>query len=198
MLVLNGTNRLAARAAIATSVAWSLQGLISVVLPDPWAGLDLTMIVPMTLTFFAILGLHLLRFTGPGRLGTIAVSTFGVATAAAIPGQFAMAFEIEALEWFAFPVSAIAFVGGLVLVGVAILRARVAPRWIGGALIAAQPITMAIGLALSPISPLVDNGDYTGALGHGIVWALIGSALLGKRIPIFNVQTTAASATAKP
>jgi hypothetical protein len=190
MLALNGTNRLAARVAIATSVAWGLQGLISVVLPDPWAGLDVTMIAPMTMAFFAILGLHLLGFTGTGRLGTIAVAIFGVATATAIPGQFAMAFDIESMMWLAFPLSAITFVGGLVLVGIAILRARVAPRWIGGALIAAQPIAMAIGLALSPISPLVDSGDYTGAMGHGIVWALIGAALLGKRIPVLGFCAT--------
>lgn len=198
MIAVNGTSRRAGHVAVAASIAWCLQGLVSVLLSDPWAGLDVTMIAPMTLTFFAILGLHLLAFTGTGRLGTIAVSTFGIAIAAAVPGQIGMAFAIQTLEWLAFPVSAITFVGGLVLVGIAILRARVAPRWIGGALIAAQPITMAIGLALSPISPLVDSGDYTGALGHGIVWALIGSALLGKRIPVFGQTTVRPVSTARP
>jgi|GEM_PF-6836479 len=38
-------------------------------------------------------------------------------------------------------------------------------------------------LALSPISPLVESGDYSWAVGHSIVWGLIGLTLLGKRVP---------------
>jgi hypothetical protein len=174
------------RIAAVTSAAWAVQGLVSVALPDPSAALDISMIAPMSLTAIAVAALQRAGLLGSGTFGRGVAGYFGAAMILAIPGQVAMAFDLDKLMWLAFPTSVLTFVAGLVLSGIAVIRAGVAPRWIGGALIAAQVLTMAIGLALSPISPLVDSGDYTGALGHGLVWAMIAAALLGKRVPVFG------------
>lgn len=178
------------RIAAVTSIAWSLQGLASLAIPDPTAALDVTMIAPMSLTAVAIVALHRLGILGSGRLGQVVTTFVGAAAALAIPGQLAMAFDIDEMTWLAFPINALVFVAGLVLAGIAVIRARVAPRRMGGALIGAQALAVAIGLALSPISPLADSGDYSGALGHGIIWGMIAAALLGKRIPVFGFSVS--------
>jgi hypothetical protein len=118
---------------------------------------------------------------------SLVVAGFAVVAALlAIPGQLAFAFEWDGPGTLTAIVETAALIGALVLGGIALVRTRLLPRWMGAALIAAQPLAILLGLAFSPISPLADHGDYTGALGHGIVWGLIAAALLGQRIPHLN------------
>lgn len=179
--------RVGAFAAIASG-AWVAQSLASLALFDPTSVLDVTMIAPMLLT---VTGVWLLRRQGAFGHGVLSRVLAGFVTVAAlgvIPGQLAFAFAWDGPAAFFAIAGTAAFIGSIVLAGVAMLRARVLPRWMGVSLIVAQPLAILLGVVFSPISPLADHGDYTGALGHGIVWGLIAAALLGKRIPILNEQ----------
>jgi len=172
--------------AAVSSAAWVGQSLASLALPDPTALLDVTMIAPVLLTVTGIWLLKQQGAMGQGALSRVVDGSCAVATLFAIPGQLSFAMEWDGPGTLLAIVVTVALIGAIVLGGIAILRARVLPRWMGIALIAAQPLAILLGLAFSPISPLADHGDYTGALGHGIVWGLIAAALLGKRIPHLN------------
>ena len=169
--------------AIGTSVAWLLKSVISIALPDPTALLDLTMIVPLALTLISLLALHRIGFSGTGKLKGVTVWIVTIAAITAIPGQLCLALDLDSLKPVIVSVSAATFVGVLVLPGIDIIRVAIAPRWMGAALIIAQPLVIIIAFALSPIGPLVESGDYSWAVGHSIVWGLIGLTLLGKRVP---------------
>jgi len=182
--------------AIGSAVAWWLQSVISIVLPDPTALLDLTMIVPLMLTLIALLALHWLGLLGTGKLKNVTVWILTIAAISAIPGQLSLALDFDSLKPVLVAVSAASFVGGLMLTGIALIRANLAPGWMGVALIIAQPLVMVIAFALSPISPLAESGDYSGAASHGIVWVLIGLSLLGKRLPLRGVSNPCKRATA--
>jgi hypothetical protein len=194
----NGLTRRAGIAAVAASVAWAFQSLVSIALPDPTAVLDVTMIVPMTLTLLAIWRLHQQGAVGNGKLARFGLGLGAIASITTIPGQFAFAFDWGTPGDILKVAIMVAFIGVLLVTGIAVLRARFLPRWVGAALLAAQPLAVLFGILFSPISPLTNSGDYTGALGHGIVWGLIGAAMLGKRIPLLNEPAGPMIAAAKP
>ena len=73
--------------ALVTGVAWSLQRAVSVVIPDPTWVLDVTMIVPMILTFFAVRLFLNPQSAGTSRLGRIRLAAMVITTVAAVPGQ---------------------------------------------------------------------------------------------------------------
>ena len=184
--------------AVATSAAWVVQSLLSLALPDPTAVLDVTMIAPVLLTAASIWLLRQRGAMGDGVLSRVVAALAAGTALFAIPGQVSFAAGWDGPGTVPAILVTVAFIVSIVLGGIAILRARLLPRWMGVALIVAQPLAVLLGLAFSPISPLADHGDYTGALGHGIVWGLIAAALLGKRIPFLNEQSapTVADATA--
>lgn len=196
--VVNGSFRQAGIAAAAASAAWMFQSLASLALPDPTKVLDLTMIAPMALTVVAVWRLRQTGAIGGRVLTGVCLGVGAVSAAGIVPGQLAFAFDWGTPGDIAKAVSTVAFIGLLLAAGVGVFRARVLPRWVGGALVAAQPLAVLFGLLFSPISPLSDSGDYTGALGHGIVWGLIGAALLGKRIPFLNEPAAPIAAPVKP
>ena len=183
MITLSRLNLRVSAVAVAASAAWVLQGLTSLALPDPTAMLDITMTVPILLTMAGIWLLRRKGVFGNGVLSQVVSGLCAVAAVLAIPGQLAFAFDWDGFGTIVEIVETVAFIGALVVAGVALLRTHILPRWMGVALIVAQPLAIVLGIVFSPISPLADSGDYTGALGHGIVWGLIAAALLGKRIP---------------
>ena len=71
-----------------------------------------------------------------------------------------------ALEWLVFPVGFLAVPIGLVLYGVATVRARVLPRWCGIALIAVPLLGVVLG----------DAGEIL----FGLLWLALGYMLLAK------------------
>lgn len=81
------------------------------------------------------------------------------------------------------PVGVAGWVGRFLLPGIAAARGRVEPVWGGVALALSQPLAMAAGLALLPISPLSNTGDYSGAIGHGLVWLALRVALRARHPP---------------
>jgi hypothetical protein len=160
--------------------AWFLEGLASLILPDSTWVLDITMIASLMLTFFAVRQVLEAQSIERTLLGRIALFLTGVTVIGAPIGQVLLATESSALEWLAV-VMALGLMIGLIVTGIATLRAREYPIWVGISLILAQFGAVAVGIALSPISPLADHGDYTGAMAHGIVWLLIWHSIFSDR-----------------
>jgi hypothetical protein len=181
--------------AMATGLAWTVQSAMSLAFPNPTDVLDYTMVVPMTLTMIVLWQLRGVGAFGGGRIAQVIAGLVSIGALTVIPCQIGFANERDALIPFEIVATA-ALILGLIIGGIGIIRARVLPRWTGIALIVAQPLTMALGLAFSPISPLADHGDYTGALGHGLVWLAIGLTLLGKRLPFLDAARTGEPAAA--
>ncbi|WP_238438783.1 hypothetical protein, partial [Frankia nepalensis] len=72
----------------------------------------------------------------------------------------------------------LAWVVGMVALGIGTWRAGVVPAWAGVAIALAEPSTVGLAWVLRPISPLTDVGSYSGALGNAVAWLLVACALL--------------------
>ena len=170
-----------APAALLAGAFWLFLSLDSLVRPDPERYRDALFIIPWLLAAVAVVAIHTLQRAAAGRLGKVGLWLLIAGIAAGVVGIFSSLTDAEALKWLGFPVGALGWMGGLVLFGVATVRARVLPRWCGVALILAQPLAILLGMVLSPIAPLHEYGSYTGALALAVVWASLGAALWSRR-----------------
>jgi hypothetical protein len=157
------------RAAIAAGAAWSGLSLISLIASEPSRAIDALFVVPLTLTIGAAGQLHRLQRRPDDRFERLAARALLAVLMAMVPLQLLIAVRYEDAKPFAL-VAALAFGVSLLAYGIATARVRVLPRWCGVALAISEVLTAPIGLAFSPLSPLSDHGDYTGALAHGLVW----------------------------
>jgi hypothetical protein len=162
-------------AGVIAGVAYLLTGIINLFAPQSPVFIsfsdyliEILFIVGLVGTLGAIAGLDFLQRERYGRTGAAGSLTafvgFGLLLVAAVATLLAGG---EALDGF-FPVGSLAALVGLALLGSATLRARVLPRWCGLVLIAGYPLTVVIDIA---------TGGAGGIL-LGIVWALVGYALL--------------------
>jgi hypothetical protein len=162
-------------AGVIAGVAYLLTGIINLFTPQNPVFIsfsdyliEILFIVGLVGTLGAIAGLDFLQRERYGRTGAAGSLTafvgFGLLLVAAVATLLAGG---EALDGF-FPVGSLAALVGLALLGSATLRARVLPRWCGLVLIAGYPLTVVIDIA---------TGGAGGIL-LGIVWALVGYALL--------------------
>jgi len=174
----NGTARRSGAVGLVAGALWCVLSIASLATPDPERYLDALFLAPFLLTAPAFVGLHLFQRDHLGRLGRVAFWISSVAMVAILIGQMGQVFDIDAIVWLGFPAGLLAWVVGFALYGIATIRAGALPRWAGGAIALSQPLAILLGVAFSPISPLADYGDYSGALGHGLVWLAIGWALL--------------------
>jgi hypothetical protein len=136
--------------------------------PDDY--LDVLILIPLALTLAAVVALHTIQGERTGWLGRAGFLLALVAIPAVMLGTLFHVVGLNELEWVGFPLGAIGFLAFLVLLGMATARAGVFPRWWGVVLALSQPLTILVALALSPISPVTDYGNYTGAIVHGAVW----------------------------
>ncbi len=127
------------------------------------------------------LGLHALQRTHAGRLERIGAWVSAVGMAVTLIGQVGIITDVEVLKRTVLPTGVAIWLLGFALFGVATARARVLLPWAGIAIALSQPLAVAAGLTLSPISPLSSSGDYSGAIAHGLVWLALGVALRAHR-----------------
>jgi len=102
-------------------------------------------VVALLLTAVGLVGLHTLQRGSYGLLGQVGFYLALVAVAARILGAAVFLAGSSALEWISLPATLGMFVG-LVLYGVATLRARVLPRWYGLALIVCMPVSLPLAV----------------------------------------------------
>ncbi len=171
--------RRAALAAFGASAFWFLLSVASLAEPDPERYLDALIIVPIMLTFMAVATIHAIQRAAAGKWGRIGFWTLGAGTVLAVIVQIAIVASDEARSGPVILAGLIVWLAGLVIYGVATARAGVLPVWSGVLIAVSQLFAVAGGLALSPISSLSnDGGDYSGAVGHAVVWFVIGRMLL--------------------
>ena len=125
-------------------------------------------VVALAGTLVAVVGLHALQSRRYGRLGAagslIAFVGYALLFVAAAATTLAGREVLDAV----FPIGVLAILVGSILLGAMTLRARVLPWWCGVLLIVGFPLTVPLDVAI--------RGARGNALG--IVWALVGYALL--------------------
>ena len=100
----------------------------------------------LLLMLAGLLGLHALQKDHYGRMGRVGFLIVVVASLAQVIGLIVFLLGSEALIfWLSVPGYYVAVPLGLMLYGVATLRARVLPRWCGIGLIIIPPITVILG-----------------------------------------------------
>lgn len=159
-------------AAMVAGATYAGQGIMDVMVPqaEVFAALsdylmEAVFIVALLATMAAIAGLHALHGGRYGRLGT-------AGSLVALFGHALMLLSAAATLLLARQALGVAFVSGfplallgLVLLGVAVLRARVLPRYCGVLLTVAFPLSIVLE-------------SYGGGVLLGIAWALVGYAIL--------------------
>lgn len=166
-----------AAAAMAASV-FAVVAIHSVLAPDPRDWRTAAMAVGFALVVVALAGVQAVQHSLIGRTGRVAFVVLEVSVAANAALFAAAAAGTDPAPALAAP-AGLGFVVTMIVVGVSTVRARVFPRRVGLAIALAEPATVALGLALSPIAPLHDYGGYTGALGLAAAMAVIAVDLAG-------------------
>jgi hypothetical protein len=164
--------------ALGAGLAWSATSLLSLLFDDPTRLLDVLMVAPLTMTIAAFLALHRFQHDRLGRLGQWGYRLSLASFLLLFASQAVIIAGIERLYWVGFPVAAGIWFAGFLLYGIATARAGVLAPWIGIAIAVSEVAAALLGVAFSPISPIADHGDYSGALAHGLIWLAIGAALL--------------------
>ena len=164
-----------AMAALLAGMAWVVSGVVSLVMPGQGTEEIGSFSYYLLEAFFCIAtvgmlgglaGLHALQATNYGWFGAAGFYAAFIGTALMLLSTAATILAGREVLNFLFVVG---FLGtfGLVLLGVATLRARVLPRWCGVLLIVAVlgiPVYFALG-------------NYGGAILYGLVWLGLGYAL---------------------
>ena len=178
MSILNNLARWGATGALLGGAAWWGLSLESIVRPDPEDYRNVLFLIPWLLSAAGIAALHHLQRDRSGRLGRVGAWLTLGSIAASTVGTLAPVAGIDSLGWLGFPVGVLGWAIGMALLGIATVRAKVVPGWAGVALAIAEPMTVLVAVALSPLIPLNnEGGSYTGALANGTAFLLLGLAL---------------------
>lgn len=100
------------------------------------------LVLALLLTAAELVGLHALQGERYGILGQVGFYIALAALAARALGAGVYLAGSSALGWISYPWGTIGMLVGFVLYGLAILQARVLPRWYGLALIVCMPVSL--------------------------------------------------------
>lgn len=126
-------------------------------------------VVALLFTAAGLVGLHTLQRGSYGLLGQVGFYTALVAITGRVLGAMVFLAGSSALEWISLPATLCMLVG-FVLCGVAMLRARVLPRWYGLALIVSMPVSLPLAVYGTALFGLI-----LVVLGYGL-WLHRGAA----------------------
>jgi hypothetical protein len=119
------------------------------------------------------------RLRAWGRLSFLLV---GITMTLVLVGQLGSLLDNDAMLVFYFPLGPVLWLLSMVPAGIATVRAGVVPRRVGVLIAAFEAISMATGVALSPVFGLADGGDYSSiGIGKGLVVLAIALSLLAGR-----------------
>jgi hypothetical protein len=171
--------RWGAIAALIGGVLYVLTGIMSLFAPqeevlDSFTDylIEVLFVLALVGTLVAIAGLHVLQKERYGRLGAAGFLTAFVGyVLLLVAAATTILTGREALDIIFLLGSLVALVG-LTLLGAMTLRARVLPKWCGVLLIGGLPLTVFLDIV---------TGGGAGGILLGVVWALVGYALLATR-----------------
>lgn len=151
-------------------LAFVVDGLLVLTGPETdWT--NFVYVVAAILVVVGLFGLDAVQRENQGRLGRIGLYVSVVALLGQVLGILVFLAGSPALEWLVFPVGFLAVPIGLLLYGIATLRAGVLPRWCGIALIAVPLLGVVLG----------DAGEML----FGLLWLALGYMLWTKsRVPV--------------
>ena len=162
-------------AGVAAGLLYVLSALFSLIAPqqrvfDSFSDylIEIIFVVALAGTLVAIVGLHALQSAYYGLLGAAGslITFVGYALLFVAAAVTTLAGR-EALD-AVFPIGVLAILVGSILLGAATIRGRVLPWWCGALLIVGFPLTVPLDVAVRG----------AGGIALGIVWALVGYALL--------------------
>lgn len=164
------------RAAIATGVLYAGQGFIDLVAPQRAEfsaasdyAIEILFIAALVGTLVAIAGLQAVQHDNYGRTGVFGAAVAFIGHACMLVGATATAWAGHDVLDGIFVLGILGALIGLVVLGVATLRAGVLPRWCGVLLIAGLPVSSALEA-------------FGGGVVLGAAWAMVGYALLAAPI----------------
>jgi hypothetical protein len=102
-------------------------------------------VVALLFTAVGLVGLHALQKGSYGLLGEAGFYLTLLAITARVLGALVFLAGSSALEWISLPATSVMLVG-LVLYGVAMMRARVLPLWYGLALMISMPVSLPLSV----------------------------------------------------
>lgn len=159
------------------AAGWLVLGLESLARHEPRQYRDGLFLAPWALYAATIAGIHLLQRHRGGRLERWGFRAVMGAMALTAVGNVGIVLGSDTLRSAAFPLGPVGFVLGMAAFGLGTNRAGMHPRRVGTLIALAQPLTMATGLALSPVAGLHETGSYPGAMFHGVVLLLLVAVL---------------------
>lgn len=173
--------RRATIASVITAVAWTVLSVTSLIEREARDYIDAMMLVPLALTGVAFLSLHQIQrdTLNRSRLGRVSFVIGAAAMVILLIAQSTIVAGTDRLLWLGFPVGALGWLVGFALYGYATAKAGVLPARIGIGIAVAEPLTIMLGWAFSPLVPLSESGNFSGAIGHGAVWFGIAWLLYG-------------------
>lgn len=169
--------RRAATAGLLGGAAWIALGVESTIRGGSHTYRDAVWSVPWVLTMVCLVGVYVAQRAQLRRWGRVAFGVLGMAMLLVLAGNAGIVFHIAALRALGFPGGALLWLLVMVPAGVATYRAGVLPRRVGVLLALLEPLSIATGLALSPIAGLYDSGNYSGGIEKGLVVLLVARAL---------------------
>jgi hypothetical protein len=128
------------------------------------------LILALMLTAAGLVGLHALQRESYGLLGRAGLYIAVASLLARALGAGVYLAGSSALAWISYPWGTVGMLVGLVVYGVATLRARVLPRWYGLALIVSMPVSLPLAAYGSAVFGLIMV-----ILGYGL-WSRKGTA----------------------
>jgi hypothetical protein len=152
-------------AAMIGGVAFAIDGVLVLTVDAAWT--NVVYLCAALLMLVGLAGLHALQRRGYGLLGRVGFWTAAVASVGQVLGLLVYLTGSDVLNWLIFPVGFLVVPVGLVLYGIATLRAKMLPRLYGLGLIFVPPIAVVLG-------------DYGGVL-FGLLWVVLGYALLVRK-----------------
>ena len=129
--------------------------------------IEVLFVLALAWTLIVIAGLHALQRGRYGRLGTAGSLTAFVGYVLLLIMAAATTLAGREVLGSIFLVAFLATLVGLVLLGATTLRARMLPQWCG--------VLLIVGF---PLSVVLDVAANAGGILLGVVWALVGYALL--------------------
>ena len=160
-----------------SAIAWIALGADSIARPIQDNRRDVFWWIPFALLIVLILGVHNVQRARALRSERYAFLAVMLAGGLVFLGNLGIVFDLRALSKLGFPGGAIIWTAGLIAYGVATWRARVLPWYAALGLILWEPGSIATGLLLSPIAPLLDRGAYSAGLEKGLATAIIAFGL---------------------